>query len=140
MPCNDVTEILCFSIDESDVITHYSLDKMSCGGRVTGSDRFGRFAVGRSTAGILGTTSEELLHATLPADSIDEFLFLKHLFSIQLALQALAGQAASGKDAVCSIVSIGHTPEGTDIRARLRVDLVTEEIKASERAKTSFPA
>ncbi|UCC44102.1 MAG: hypothetical protein JSU65_13480 [Candidatus Zixiibacteriota bacterium] len=130
--------MMCLSFDKGDVITHYSLGKVSCGGQVVGSDRFGRFVTGKSVAEILSVTTEEYLRAVRPADSVGEFLLLKHLASVKLVLKALAGQAASGKDAVCSIASISYGPEGTEIRARLRVDLVTEKIEACERGITDF--
>ncbi len=130
MPCNDVTELVSVVVDAADRLKAYELTKRSCGQAVGAGSLIADHVLGLSVDAIFDIGPEEFSDA-YPADSgIEEFLALKHLFAVQSALAVLTGRDSGGPDDLCSAAEIYFEDGDTELRAQLKVDLITEKIKS----------
>jgi len=131
VPCTDVTEIMELRLDLEDRVIDYSLSKQTCGGSVAGRGLIREWVKGRSADEILTLTPARLLTESENPDSTWEYLRLKHLFSIQSVLREYGGQGVSDESGrFVEILSLDHGPEGTRLTARLKVDIITDQIRA----------
>jgi len=62
--------------------------------------------------------------------SIEEYLHLKHLFAIRLALTTFLGGQAGRPDDACVINTITNSPDGTELLVELKVNVLTDKIKS----------
>jgi hypothetical protein len=130
MPCTDVTEVLVLSLDNSDRVQTYSLHKETCGGAVAGRGLIRDWVKHREVAEVLALQPAELLMQTNRRGTVNEYLTLKHLFSIQGALAAYRGEMADHEPGLLQIESIEYAPDETRLQARIKLDVLTEKIKA----------
>jgi len=138
MPCDDVTEVLHLLLDPEDRVQGYSLIKRTCGRAVGERSLIHAWAAGRSAVDILGADLDAFLDAHAPADGSDtaeaeELLALKHLFALQAGLAVLAGDASGAAGETCAIESMVYGPEGCEFVGQVRVDVLTDKIKACGR-------
>jgi hypothetical protein len=130
MPCSDVSENLHLRFDYEDRVTYYSLSKDTCSGAVGQPSLLRKWIRNRSARDILATSGEDL-HAFFPTRSQTwQFLYAKHLFAVQRAIRALTGDLSGSPQESCSVESVSYGPEGIELRARIRIDLLTDEIRA----------
>ena len=130
MPCNDVTEILRLSLDPDDRVISYSLSKLSCGGAVPGRSLIRKWVKHQTVADILQLNPKQVIDDVKSEDPIEEYLHLKHLFAIQLALTTFLGGQAGRPDDACVINTISNSPDGTELLVELKVNVLTDKIKA----------
>jgi hypothetical protein len=136
MPCNDVTEVLTLKFDQQDRIVGYTLVKLTCGGSVTGRSLIKNWVKHRTADEVLRLTHEQLLSEARCGDEVEEYLHLKHLFSIQSALAAMMGKSGGGPQDFCVINTLASGPEGTELIAELNIEVITEKIRACGRCST----
>jgi hypothetical protein len=130
MPCNDVTEVLRLTLDREDRVISYSLSKLSCGGAVPGRSLIRKWVKHQSVADILQLDPKQIVDDIRVENPIEEYLHLKHLFAIQMALTTfLGGQAGRPNDA-CVINTVSNGPDGTELLVELKVNVLTDKIKA----------
>jgi hypothetical protein len=133
VPCHDVTELISLELDVDERLASYSLTKGTCSGGVGEAALLLDLVKGRSLDEIL-TGDGELFDPETPFKStVKEFLHYKHLVALRAALAALVGQESPYRDRVCELDQIDYGPDGVKIFGRIRVDLLTEEIKACGR-------
>ena len=134
MPCNDVTDFLKITLDTNERIVSYKLAKRTCGAEVGNYDLILDWLHGHSLDEIIGYPPEDFLEENSPEpgpeSSTEEFLLLKHFFSVQHGLRAFLGQTISSPSEPCSIDGVEYGPEGTEFRASLKLDLLTDQIKS----------
>jgi hypothetical protein len=129
MPCTDVTENLRLVLDHEDRITDYELSKQTCGGAVAGRGLIRKWVKHKQVHEVLGLTAPEVLAGSDIKSGTDEYLYLKHLFSIQETLSAFTGAAESDSE-LLSILAVDHGPENVTIQARINLEALTDRIKA----------
>lgn len=130
MPCNDVTEILKLTLDPEDRVIRYSLSKLSCGGAVPGRSLIRKWVKHQTAAAILQLNPKLIVDDVQTEDPIEEYLHLKHLFAIQMALTTFLGGQAGRPDDACVINTISNGPEGTELLVELKVNVLTDKIKS----------
>ncbi len=130
MPCNDVTEILSITLDNTERVVHYSLTKRTCGAAVGNPSLLRRWVDQRPALEVLATTPDQMLQAIKLQSTTWEFLSVKHLLALQMGLRTLVGTDTGTVDSPCAIDSIIGSPAGTQLLAEVRVDMLTNEIKA----------
>ncbi|OGQ22814.1 MAG: hypothetical protein A3I05_08130 [Deltaproteobacteria bacterium RIFCSPLOWO2_02_FULL_44_10] len=131
MPCNDVTDSLKLTLDEHDHILSYELSKRTCGAEVGELSLISDWIKEKKISEILSTPAEHFLEEYLPPkDDIEEFLFLKHFFSIQNGLRSLLGDVSATNQDVCTVDGVEQDGNLTHLMASLKVDLITKEIKS----------
>lgn len=135
MPCNDVTEVLEIRLDNRDCLTGYSLSKGTCGGTVRFLDDVNAWVQGRSADEVLSTPVDDFLGQFRYRSSMREFLHLKHLYALKGGLSALTGRQFDMPNAFCEVESVEHGPEGTRMAARIKIDILTEEIQSCGRCE-----
>jgi hypothetical protein len=108
----------------------YRLDKLSCGGAVGQGAMILPWLKGRSVNDILATGVNDFLQQNPAGDDIEEFLFIKHFLAVRQGLLVMIGVESGSKADWCVVDSVEHSPEGIVLRARLKVDGMTDEIKA----------
>ncbi len=133
MPCSDVTELLRLDLDSQDRLSGYSLTKLTCGGSLGKESLLLKWCGGLQANQILSTTIDAFSERFPANDPVVEFVRLKHLLAIQKGLRALTGLESSRPDDAISIETIDHGPDGVSMRALLKVDAVTDEIRACGR-------
>lgn len=133
MPCSDVTEILRIEIDSSDRLTDYSLTKLTCGGALGKEALLKKWCGGLSTEEILSTSIDSFCTRFPTEDPVVEFVRLKHLLALQKGLRALIGVESSRPDDAISVESIEYSENGVTLSALLKIDAVTDEIRACGR-------
>ena len=129
MPCTDVTENLRLVLDPEERILDYELSKQTCGGAVAGRGLIRKWVKHRPIDEVMRLTAQEILEGSEIKSSTDEYLHLKHLFSIQETLSAFTG-AADNENELLSILAVDYGPEGTSIHARINLAVLTDRIKA----------
>ena len=140
MPCNDVTERICVTIDQDDRLAEYAFRKKTCG-RGVGADTLLLDELrGRAVDDLLAIEAEAFVSARPVEDSPDLdmeiFLALKHVFAIQSALRVLIGREPGGKDDPCKAATIEYEPDGAVVvTAHIDVKLMTEKIKSCGNCK-----
>lgn len=133
MPCKDVTEIISLQLDSEERLISYSLTKGTCSGGVGEASLLGNLVIFRSSSELLNRPVEELLRDVSFKNDIEEFLHWKHLVALQSALAAMCGEESPSRRRVCELDEILYGPEGTTLSGRIRVDILTDEIKSCGR-------
>ena len=130
MPCNDLTEVLRLTLDRNDRVVGYSLSKLSCGGSVAGRSLIRKWVKHRTVSEIMRLSPEQIIDDIRVEDPLEEYLHLKHLFAIQMALMTFLGKQAGRPSDACVINTVSTSPDGTELLVELKVDLLTSRIKA----------
>lgn len=133
MPCKDVTEIISLQLDQEDRLVSYSLIKGTCSGGVGEVSLLRDIVISRSASDLMDQSVEEILREHSFKNDIEEFLHWKHLVAIQSALAAMVGKESPNRRRVCEVDEILYGPEGISLSGRIRVDILTDEIKACGR-------
>jgi hypothetical protein len=133
MPCDDVTEVLRIELDPDDRVRAYELNKRTCGRAVGERSLLAEWATGRAAAEVLVADIDAFLHALAPTGEAEEFLVLKHFFALRMGLAVLVGREPGGATDPCAVASLAHGPEGTELIAHLRVEVLTEQIRSCGR-------
>lgn len=135
MPCNDVTEIIEVVLDAEDRLREYWLSKRTCGQGVGHRSLLLDWLRDREAEELLNYDAKAFLADYSIRTPLEEFLALKHLFAIQSAIEVLTGRQAGGPDDPCAAARIGVSDAGLTIRALIRVDIITERIRACGNCK-----
>ena len=130
MPCNDITEIIRVVLDDHDQLTHYAFTKRSCGQGVGVVSLLLDDLAGKTADEILDIQPGEMLALHPSEEELEEFLALKHLFAVQGALDVLIGREAGGPADICAAAEVIYDAGECIIEAEIKVDLVTDKIKA----------
>jgi hypothetical protein len=131
MPCNDITESIKVTLDTEDRLISYSLRKICCGRSIGHESLLMEYLQNHTITQILEFDPDSLRLDSPPQSNIEQFLRLKHLFALQIVLEAFSGQKpAGGNDAVCQIARVNYGNDGVVIEAEIPVDIVTDKIKA----------
>lgn len=130
MPCTDVTEIVQVALDEHDRLHRYAFTKRTCGQGVGVVSLLIDDLRGLSVDEVLAIEPAALLARHPSDDALEEFLTLKHLFAVQGALEVLTGREPGGPADVCAAAEIIYDEGECVIEAEIKVDLVTDKIKA----------
>ncbi len=133
MPCNDLTEILKISLDNDSCLIDYSLKKLTCERAVVDSSLILKILKGLSADEILGASIESISPQKPPEDDTERYLQVKHLQAVQSGLEVLMGYREGKPDDKCVIESINHGPDGTELTARIKLGLRTDDIKSCYR-------
>ena len=130
MPCQDVTEVVRLTVDNDDRVLSYELLKQTCGGAVAGRGLVRDAVKLRTIDDILAITPKDILDVSRHKSTVNEYLLLKHLFAIQATLAAFRGTETAHEPGMLQIESVDYAPGTTHIQARIKLDLLTEKIKA----------
>jgi hypothetical protein len=133
MPCSDVTEILRIELDSQERLIDYTLTKLTCGGALGKESLLKKWCGGLSTGEILATSIDSFCDRFPTDDAVVEFVRLKHLLALQKGLRALTGEESSRPEDAITIESIEYSAHGSTLTALLKVDAVTDEIRACGR-------
>ena len=130
MPCNDITDFLKLNLDHHDHLISYRLTKRTCGAEVGSASLIEELVKNKSTSDVIGMSPAMLLEAMPAQDDTEEFLLLKHLFSVQNGLNTLLGNTPTGPDDACVIDRVEYGPDGLEVAASLKLDIITKQIKS----------
>ncbi|MBI4126906.1 MAG: hypothetical protein HY465_05375 [Deltaproteobacteria bacterium] len=131
MPCNDVTDRLKVTLDGENRLVTYTLAKRTCGAEVGDYSLIEDWAKFLTAEEIIETPADHFLDTKRPHDDAEEFLFLKHYFSLKNGLEAVMGlHAADGDDARCTIDKVEYGPDGLTFLASIKLDIITNQIKS----------
>lgn len=131
MPCHDVTDRLKVTLDDDNRVIAYSLAKRTCGAEVGDYSLIGDWVTGRTAEDLLATAPDFFLEAKPPADDTEEFLLLKHFFSLRNGLEAVLGRHdVSGNDEKCTIDRVEYGPGGLEFTASIKLDIITQQISS----------
>ncbi|MDZ4724309.1 MAG: hypothetical protein SGI97_10465 [candidate division Zixibacteria bacterium] len=112
-----------------DKVKSYTLQKKTCGGSLGMPSLIKEWVSSRSADEILKTDYDSFLQSQTIRTVTGELIHLKHLVAIQKGLSAMLGYSKSGPDDVCFIDSIASSPDGIEMTALIKIDVMTEEIK-----------
>ncbi len=132
MPCQDITESLIIELDTDSRVVDYCLEKMSCGGAVGYGPLLIPWLCGKKVEDILTVAMNDVMQQIDASNDLNAFLITKHLIALQSGLAAMLGRKPSGNKDACQIVSIESGPNGTKVQAKLKVDLLVQEIEACQ--------
>lgn len=131
MPCNDVTDRLKMTISDDNRVVAYTLAKRTCGAEVGEYSLIEPWVKDRTIDDILTTSPDIFFETVAPKDTTEEFLVLKHFFSIRNGLEAFTGRpAVDGEPEKCLIDRVEYGPEGTLFVASIKLDIITNQIKS----------
>lgn len=130
MPCNDITDILKILLDSSDRVLKYTLIKKSCGKRVGGRSLIINWLKGSRAKDVINASAGTFLDAHKVTDPIEEFLILKHFLAVKEGLSILLGEKAGGVNNYCTVDTIRYGPNGIEIIAFIKSEMMTDQIKA----------
>lgn len=132
MPCNDVTEILELTFDEADRLVDYAYNKRTCGQAVGAASFLLEALEGREVQWFIDADPVAFLADYPASEDLEEFLQYKHFFAIQNAARVLTGETPGGPNDACAAAEVGCDPETghTTIRAVIKVDLITDQIRS----------
>ncbi len=130
MPCADVTEILRIILDKDDCVVSYALNKLTCGGSVGTQSLVFDWIRDKHASDIVHESIENFLMHHPTEDIVEEFLMLKHFFAIQNGLKALLGYEDGGVQSPCMVDRILYSDSGIEFTARIKVNVLTEQIKS----------
>lgn len=133
MPCDDITEVLRVVLDDNDRIASYELNKRTCGRAVGEVSLLAEWVAGRAAEDVLAADLDAFLDAFPTEDEAEEFLYLKHFFALRMGLLVLTGAEPGGAGEPCAIASMGYGPEGTELIAHLRVEVLASQISSCGR-------
>lgn len=130
MPCNDVTDLLRVDLTHADCLANYSLTKRTCGAEVGWTSLLLPYLRQKSLDAVLQTQGVDLMRQAGAEAQQHEFLYVKHLVALQEVLRAYRGDTrGTGHDA-CTLASIEADTDGIRLTAFMRVDVLTERIRA----------
>ena len=130
MPCEDITEILQIKINNENRVFDYSLIKKTCGGKV-GSDKPILGWLQKLTADeILKTTPSGFMNDHEFEDEISEYIYLKNYLAVKNGIAIMLGIESGGKADFCTVDSIKYGPKAMILTGFIKIDALTEEIKA----------
>lgn len=134
MPCTDITDVLQLRIDEKNEVGKYWLRKRSCGGAVGERSLIFDWLRGKSTQEILDANITDFLDSfgTIE-DEVYEYLLIKHFFAVKSGVGILLGKETGTPEDFCAVDSISYGPQGTDLVAYLRMDVITDQIRSCGR-------
>ena len=133
MPCKDITDWLRIKVDANDNFEKYIMKKLTCGATVGQRPLIIKWLKGKPAVEIVELTTDQLLDAHPTRNDIDEFLHLKHFLAVRRGLAIMLGHETGTTDDWCTVESIEHSEQGTELVAHLTVDGMTDEIKACGR-------
>ncbi|MBI3118903.1 MAG: hypothetical protein HYZ00_09470, partial [Candidatus Hydrogenedentes bacterium] len=126
----DVTEIIRVEVDAEDRLKSYRFIKRTCGQGVGTDALLAPEICGQQIENLVALRPEEFLAEHPVQEPLEEFLHLKHLIAVQSALEVMMGRAECGPEALCAAAEVSYEDGDTILEARIKVDLVTEAIKA----------
>jgi len=129
VPCDDISELMSLELDANDMVSSYSLRKRTCGAEIGNASLLADLVVNRSIDGVLALTGDDIVEHYGPLGEA-EFLYFKHLVALQQTAKVYAGDASGGAQSSCAIDEICHSHKDTLIIAVIRIDLMTEQIRA----------
>jgi hypothetical protein len=130
MPCGDVTEILRLQLDPQDRVVGYSLTKRTCGGTMGKESLLMKWCHLLPALQVRDTTIEQFTAKYPTEDAMVEFIRLKHLLALQKGIAALIGDTSARPDDSIALESVECGPQGVEMVAHIKVDMVTDEIRA----------
>lgn len=130
MPCSDLTELIHVAVDSDGRLADYHFVKRTCGQAVGVRSLLLPLFRGESVESILELEPAAFLERFPVADPLEEFLSLKHLIALQSALEVLTGRSPGGAREICAVAEIGADGDAVHLDARIKLDLVTDRIKA----------
>ncbi|MDF1543538.1 MAG: hypothetical protein P1R58_00385 [bacterium] len=130
MPCKDITDQLRLRLGNSNRVERYELTKVTCGGKVGKQRMIQPWLDDLTAEQVLSATPQEFLRFFAVEDELEEYLLLKQFFSVRAGVAILLGQEAGGPEDFCTVEAINHSERGTVLRAHIRIDTITDEIKA----------
>ncbi len=130
MPCSDVTELIRVVLDAGDRLTDYRFVKQTCGQAVGAQSLLLDHFRGLTADELLAVNYEQLLAQLAPKEDLEEFLYLKHLFAVQSALDVLTGKEPGGPNDPCAAAEISVNDGELVVSARIVIELMTEKIKS----------
>jgi hypothetical protein len=133
MPCNDVTEILRLQLDHQDRVTGYSLTKRTCGGIMGKESLLMKWCGSLPATQVRDTTVDQFVAKFPTEDAVIEFVRLKHLLALQKGIAVLVGETSARPDDSIVLESVEYSAEGVELVAHIKVDMVTDEIRACGR-------
>lgn len=134
MPCQDITDVLQLRIDDTGQLNKYWLRKRSCGGAVGERSLIFDWAQKQTSEAIVNMNVADFLRDFEQTDDeVYEYLLIKHFFAVQSGLAILLGKGTGTPTDFCTIDYIEHGPQGIDLVAYLRMDVITEQIQACGR-------
>lgn len=130
MPCDDITEYVEVVLSQSETLQSYSLTKGTCGGPIGEAGVLADHLAGMSVTDIIASDSERFDNLINSSRKSQQFILYKHLFALKSVLQAYSGEASGGVDDSCNLIGIEHDEETITIKAWIKIDGLTEDIKA----------
>ena len=130
MPCDDISEVIDIRLDVDECLESYQLNKRTCGAQIGNENLLYELFRGQRPEEILEFPSHNLRAAMPEMQDDDEFLYYKHLFALQLALEVLIGREAGARTEPCALASVSHDPYGLTFRGIISIDAVSRKIKA----------
>lgn len=130
MPCSNISDYLRIRLGHDSRILKYALNKQSCGGDVGGKGMIQSW-LEQYSAEELVTFDPIRFQAENPSDDeVHEYLLLKNFLAVKAGISILLGYQSGGRSDFCTVRSIEHDQKGTVLRADIRIDALTDEIKA----------
>lgn len=129
MPCNDVTEQVQIELCPRDTLVEYALAKATCGAPVGKSSILDRLR-GLTVDHILASSLLDVIPDLYKRNSLQQFMLSKQLFALQEALAVYTGNSTGSPTDIFTLGTIDHTPNATTLTGFIKVDLITERIKA----------
>lgn len=133
MPCDDITEVLRLEFDAGDRLSHYALNKRTCGRAVGEEELLQEWATGRAPQEILDADLDRFLAENPSSNEAEEFLRLKHFFALRSGCAVYVGKESGGAADPCAIASMSYGPEGTEFVVQLSIEALTGQIKSCGR-------
>lgn len=130
MPCCDVTEEIRVILDKDEKLVSYDLRKRTCGRSIGLGAVLAEEVFGRRMDRILSEEDDILLGDKANARRARKFIALKHLFALRSALAAYKGLKDEIWKNVCTIAGIEYRGGEVIIDADIKIDMITENIKA----------
>jgi len=130
MPCGDISEQIQIKLDNVYRLTSYSLSKGTCGGPVGVESLISNMVEGKTAEEIIEISNNEIYKSVTFADKNEEYLVLKHLFALQITLEAYLGDSSGAAGESCAIASVEYGEDETIIDADINLKLVVEKIES----------
>ena len=130
MPCSDVTELLTIDLDSEDRIRSYSLTKKTCGGTMGRDSLILKMIRGKPAEELIATPIEVFYRDIRFSSDLKEMVYSKHYLAVQAGLGAFLGQEGRASRGVSDLESVVYGPEGSEITARISVELAASNIKS----------
>lgn len=134
MPCDDITELVEVILSNKERLQSYSLTKGTCGGAVGEEGLLSDQLVGMSVAEIIESDSRRFDKLFETRIKSRQFLYYKHLFAIKAVLRAYSGEQSAGINDYCNLIGISHDGDSIVIKAWIKIDGLTDDIKSCGKA------